>query len=100
MEALTDNFFKSKLSEDKLSAKQDKYCRPQNCENPRKRTVNPEIWSQLKPGTRSRDIKCQKVQGLLVSPFVPQLQLTDKLLAKENSKKGKTGQGRYDCYGK
>ncbi|XP_038053405.1 uncharacterized protein LOC119725881 [Patiria miniata] len=83
---LTDKILMTKLSDEKLAEKQKAYCRPQNCTKLMKTKVNPEIWALLKPGTRSRDLKFLRVQKLLVSAFVPLLQLTEKLLAKQSVK--------------
>ena len=48
---------RSKLSVEKLKEKLNKHSRPQNCENLVGAKVNPEIWSKIRPETRSRDLK-------------------------------------------
>ena len=54
--AVLNKMARSKLSEEKLKEK-NKYSRPQNCKNLVGAKVNPEIWSKIRPETRSRDLK-------------------------------------------
>ncbi|CAB4034218.1 Hypothetical predicted protein [Paramuricea clavata] len=68
---------RSKLSEEKLKEKQNAYPRPQNCESLETTRVNPEIWAQLQSSTRSRDIRLQKVQSLLLKGLLPLVQLLE-----------------------
>ncbi|CAB4006980.1 Hypothetical predicted protein [Paramuricea clavata] len=68
---------RSKLSEEKLKEKQNAYPRPQNCESLETTRVNPEIWAQLQSSTRSRDIRLQKVQSVLLKGLLPLVQLLE-----------------------
>ena len=68
---------RSKLSEEKLKDKKNTYLRPQNCETLEAPRVNPEIWTQLQPTTRSRDIRLQKVQSLLLKGLMPLVELLE-----------------------
>lgn len=68
---------RTKLSEEKLKEKQNAYPRPQNCATLEATRVNPEIWAQLQPSTRSRDIRLQKVQSLLLKGLMPLIQLLE-----------------------
>ena len=56
----------NKLAEDKLRDKLEAYARPGNCPGLVVARVNPEIWDKLSPGTRSADIKLQRVQNSTV----------------------------------
>ena len=51
---------RGKLSQEKFKEKLNKYSRPQNCENLVGAKLNPEIWSKIRPETRSRHLKMQK----------------------------------------
>ena len=56
-----------KIKPEKLEGKLAKYNKPSNCGNLCLTRVNPEIWSILKPGTRTRNVKFQKVRKALLS---------------------------------
>ena len=71
---------RSKLSEEKLKEKLNKYSRPQNCENLVGANVNPEIWSKVRPESRSRDLKMQKIQNTILKAITPLAELSDSLL--------------------
>ena len=43
--------------------------------------VNPEIWSKVRPATRSRDLMLQKVQNTILKAIVPISEFTDRLKA-------------------
>ena len=70
----------NKLSEEKLKEKLNKYSRPQNCEKLVGAKVNPEIWSKIRPETRSRDLKMQKIQNTILKAITPLAELSDSLL--------------------
>ena len=74
--AMLNKMARSKLSEEKLN----KYSRPQNCENLVGAKVNPEIWSKIRPETRSRDLKMQKIQNTILKAITPLTELSDSLL--------------------
>ena len=42
--------------------------------------VNPDIWSKIRPETRSRDVKMQKIQNTILKAITPLTELTDSLL--------------------
>ena len=48
--------------------------------------VNPEVWTKLKPETRSRELHVQKVQFLLVRGLTALIQLAENLLAAQKDK--------------
>lgn len=78
--AMLNKMARSKLSEEKLKEKLNKYSRPQNCENLVGAKVNPEIWSKIRPETRSRDLKMQKIQNTILKAITPLAELSDSLL--------------------
>ncbi|PIK45243.1 hypothetical protein BSL78_17887 [Apostichopus japonicus] len=55
-----------KLSDDKLNEKVRAYKQPENCDILQPTRINQIIWDKIKPGTRSKDIKVQKAQSVLV----------------------------------
>ena len=75
-----------KLGEDKLKEKMDLYPTPENLLQLITPKVNPEVWTKLKPETRSRDIRVQKVQLRLVRGLTALTQLAEKLLAAQKDK--------------
>ena len=78
--AMLNKMARRKLSEEKLKEKLNKYSRPQNCENLVGAKVNPEIWSKIRPDTRSRDLKMQKIQNTILKAITPLAELSDSLL--------------------
>ena len=70
----------SKLEETKLKDKLLKYNRPDNCEQLKVPKVNPEIWSKLKHGTRSTDLRLANIQKVLVKVGSAVVKSTDTLL--------------------
>ena len=77
---------RTKLSEEKLKEKLNKYSLPQNCENLVGAKVNPEIWSKIRPETRSSDLKMQKIQNTILKAITPLAELTDSLLNANDAK--------------
>jgi len=77
--AILNKMARNKL-DDKLKEKLNKYPRPKNCENLVGAKVNPEIWSKVRPETRSRDLKLQKIQNSILKAIMPLADLTDSLL--------------------
>ena len=70
----------NKMARRKLKEKLNKYSRTQNCENLVGAKVNPEIWSKMRPETRSRDLKMQKIQNTILKGITPLAELSDSLL--------------------
>ena len=70
----------SKLEETKLKDKLLKYNRPDNCEQLKVPKVNPEIWSKLKHGTRSTDLRLANIPKVLVKVGSAVVKSTDTLL--------------------
>ena len=78
--AILNKMARNKLNDDKLKEKLNKYPRPKNCENLVGAKVNPEIWSKVRPETRSRYLKLQKIQNSILKAIMPLADLTDSLL--------------------
>ncbi len=55
-----------KLEDKKLKETMDKHKCPSNCEPLQLPMINPPIWSDITPNTRSRDLKLQRVQRPLI----------------------------------
>ena len=75
--AMFNKMARSKLSQEKFKEKLNKYSHPQNCENLVGANFNPEIWSKIRPETRSRHLKMQKSYTIL-KPLTPLADLTDR----------------------
>ena len=71
----------SKLDEQKLKSKMEKYSRPKNCEKLTVPRVNEEIWNTLNHATRGTDLKLVNFQKTLVKVGVALAKSTDTLLA-------------------
>ena len=78
--AMLNKMARSKLTEEKLKEKLNKYSRPQNCENLVGAKVNPEIWSKIRPEIRSHDLKMQNIQNTILKAITPLAHLSDSLL--------------------
>ena len=74
-----------KLAGDKLRDKLEAYARPGNCPGLVVARVNPEIWDKLSPGTRSADIKLQRVQNSTVQAMVAITKAADNLVTLSRS---------------
>ncbi len=74
----------SGIGEDKLEERQKKYQRPENCESLIVTKINQAVWDSLEPGTRSRDLKLQRVQDGLVKGLRPLVGLADTLFKAAN----------------
>lgn len=90
--SLVDKMVKTSLSGDKAKEKLEKYNRPENCENLVNTKVNPEIWSKMRPHTRSRDLKMQKLELTLLKSMIPISKLCDKLLSLKGSPRPLSGE--------
>lgn len=64
--SIFNNLLKSKLSEDKLKEKMDKYVRPANMADLKIPRVNTLIWNQLSDNMKAQDRKAQKSQAILM----------------------------------
>ena len=83
--SLVDKMVKTSISEEKTKEKNEKYNRPENCENLINTRVNPEIWSKIRSNTRSRDLKMQKLETSLLRSMIPIVKMSDKLLELKSS---------------
>ena len=88
--SLVDKLLQTKMSEEKLKEKQNNYLRPKNCEKMIPTRVNAAIWARLQSDTRSRDIKMQRVQCLLLKAVVAQTRVTASLLKLKETTSGAT----------
>ena len=66
----------AKLEEAKLKEKLAKYNRPDNCEKLTVPKVKPEIWNELKHGTKSADLRLANTQYLSKSVVLSPKRLT------------------------
>lgn len=71
---------REKLTDEVLTAAQNRYNTPENCECLASTKVNHLIWDKLKPDTRSADIKLQRVQSNLVKGLIPVVSIVEKLV--------------------
>lgn len=60
-----------KLPDDKMKDKMNSIKSPSNCPSLVTAKVNTEVWSQLKPATRSRDLRLQRLQMRIVNSLGP-----------------------------
>ena len=81
--SIVNKLARSKMSDDKLKEKLSKYNRPQNCEKLVTPKVNSEIWAKISSSTRSRDVKLQKIQTMLMKATTVLVGLADKLVKDE-----------------
>ncbi|XP_071797702.1 uncharacterized protein [Asterias amurensis] len=79
---VVDKMVRHKLPEDKTVEKLKTIQRPTNVKNLECTRVNPEIWSSLKPKTRSQDIKFQKVQQALLKGIIPVVGVINSLMSR------------------
>ena len=75
----------TKLSNDKLKEKLSICSRPENCENVTGTKVNPEVWSKIRSGTRSGDLKLQRLQNVIQKAMIPLIKLTEWCIKHEIS---------------
>jgi len=71
---------REKLTDDVLTATENRYNTPENCEFLTSTKVNHLIRDELKSDTRSADIKLQRVQSNLVKGLVPVVSVIEKLV--------------------
>ena len=70
----------SKISIDELKEKLENYKRPKNCDMLSTTKVNPEIWRQMSSGSRSFDLRIQRVQQSLIKGLMPIIDCFQTLL--------------------
>lgn len=71
----------TKLEENKLKTKMEKYNRPENCEKLTVPRVNPEIWAKLNHTSHGSDLRMANLQKTLVRVGSALTQSTDVLLS-------------------
>lgn len=67
-----------KSNADSIKSIEDKYYRPENCENLCVPRVNREIWSALSRQANTQDSKMQDIQKSLVKGMIPIVQLAEQ----------------------
>lgn len=77
-----------KLSDDKLNEKVRAYKQPENCDILQPTRINQIIWDKIKPGTRSKDLKVQKAQSVLVKSMTALVVTIKDFLEGQASKRG------------
>ena len=77
---IVHGLMREKLTDEVLTAAQNRYNTPENCECLASTKVNHLIWDKLKPDTRSADIKLQRVQSNLVKGLIPVVSIVEKLV--------------------
>ena len=71
---------REKLDDEVLTETKTRYLLPENCDSLTTTKVNHLIWDQLKPETRSFDVKLQKVQAHIVKGVTPIVNIIQALL--------------------
>ena len=77
---IVHGLLREKLTDEVLTATQNRYNTPENCDCLTSMKVNHLIWDKLKSDTRSVDIKLQRVQSNLVKGLVPIVSVIEKLV--------------------
>ncbi|CAB3983233.1 Hypothetical predicted protein [Paramuricea clavata] len=72
---IVNELLTEKLTKEKLEPVQDKYLKPENCENLVAPKINKPIWQQLKQETKNTDSAFQKIQQLSLSSLYAVLQV-------------------------
>lgn len=83
--SIVNKMVRNRLTDEKLKEKLTQSTRPTNCENIVGTKINPEIWPKLKSSTRSRDIKLQRVQNMLLKASIPVVKVIHKLMQADSS---------------
>ncbi|CAB4028257.1 Hypothetical predicted protein, partial [Paramuricea clavata] len=81
---IVNELLTEKLTKEKLEPVQDKYLKPENCENLVAPKINKPIWQQLKQETKNTDSTFQKIQQLALSSLYAVLQVCNNLSSKQN----------------
>ena len=85
MAKIVQGLLRERLADEALTATQNRYNTPENCECLTSTKVNHLIWDKLKSDTRPADIKLQRVQSNLVQGLVPTVSVIEKLVkARDN----------------
>ena len=71
---------REKLDDEVLTETKTRYLLPENCDSLTTTKVNHLIWDQLKPETRSFDVKLQKVQAHIVKGVTPIVNIIQALV--------------------
>ena len=87
--SIVNSSFTKRLGENKMKAVLDLYNRHKNCGNLNSVKVNAESWDKMKPHTRFRDVKMQKMRAKLVKGATAMVTAVDKAKA---TSKGKSAQ--------
>lgn len=82
---IVNELLTEKLTKEKLEPVQQKYLRPENCENLVTPKINKPIWQQLKQETKNTDSAFQKIQQLLLSSLYAILQVCNSLSSSQNT---------------
>ena len=77
---IVQDLLREKLTEEVLTATQNRYNPPEKCECLTSTKVNHLIWDKLKSDSRSADIKLQRVKSNLVKGLVPIVSVIEKLV--------------------
>ena len=83
--AIVNELLTEKLTKERLEPVQQKYLRPENCENLVTPKINKPIWQQLKQETKNTDSVFQKIQQLLLSSLYAILQVCISLSSSQNT---------------
>ena len=84
LSTIVNELLTEKLTKEKLEPVQDKYLKPENCENLVAPKINKPIWQQLKQETKNTDSTFQKLQQLSLSSLYAVLQVCNNLSSKQN----------------
>jgi len=93
-----NDIWQQKLSKDKLFARLDKHEKPKNCDQIKAIKVNAEIFNIIPAGTRSNDLKNQKIQNMLLKATYPILKLLDYVIENKEVDKQKIKELALDSF--
>ena len=82
---IVENFVKVRLTDDKLKEKLTAGLVPKNCACLMPTRVNGEIWEKLTTNSKSRDIKAQRIQNVIVQAMLAITSAADTLVRKSRS---------------
>ena len=77
---IVQSLMREKLDDEVLTETKKRFLVPENCKCLTTTKVNHLIWDQLKPETRSLDVKLQKVQAHIVKGVTPIVKIIQALL--------------------
>ena len=84
---IVSSLVKTRLSEDKLKQKLQKYPRPANIAGLTTPRINPLIWGQISSNTQQSDAKSQKAQHTLIGAASAIVKSVDHVLKTNSSNK-------------